>query len=127
MLLQYSECNVIFHACKYDNFHTKNCDVCLVFYRKVDYVACCLLCFVHSYHFSIILVHDIYVIQRLGAAEISTLWHFRYPQLVKMPIKNNFFPQTIRDWNDLPDSLISSAGVADNCVSKFTSLVRARD
>ena len=37
------------------------------------------------------------------------------------------FPQTIRDWNALPDSLISSAENAEDCVAKFTSLVRARD
>ena len=45
------------------------------------------------------------------------------------PIANtdSFFPQTIRDWNALPDSLISSAEDAENCVTKFTSLVRARD
>ena len=35
-------------------------------------------------------------------------------------------PQTIRDWNELPDSLISSAELTDDCVFKFTSLVRAR-
>ena len=40
--------------------------------------------------------------------------------------KSSFFPQTIRDWNDLPDSLISSAEMSDDCVSKFASLVRAR-
>ena len=34
---------------------------------------------------------------------------------------------TIRDWNDLPDSLISSAEMSDDCVSKFASLVRARN
>ena len=34
---------------------------------------------------------------------------------------------TIRDWNDLPESLISSYELSDDCVSKFTSLVRARD
>ena len=39
----------------------------------------------------------------------------------------SFFPQTIRDWNTLPDSLISSAVYAEDCVAKFTSLVRARD
>ena len=39
----------------------------------------------------------------------------------------SFFPQTIKDWNVLPDSLISSAELSDDCVSKFTSLVRARD
>ena len=31
------------------------------------------------------------------------------------------------DWNDLPESLISSAELSDDSVSKFTSLVRARD
>ena len=41
--------------------------------------------------------------------------------------KKSFFPQTIRDLNTLPDSLISSAELSDDCVSKFTSLVRARD
>ena len=41
--------------------------------------------------------------------------------------KCSFFPKTIRDWNVLPDSLISSAEVAEDCVSKFTSVVRARD
>ena len=41
--------------------------------------------------------------------------------------KDSFFPQTIRDWNALPDSLISSAEDAEDCVAKFTSLVRARD
>ena len=40
--------------------------------------------------------------------------------------KGNLFPQTIRDWNALPDSLISSAEDAEDCVTKFTSLVRAR-
>ena len=45
---------------------------------------------------------------------------FRYLQLAK-----NFFPQTIRDCNDLPDSLISSAEMSDDCVSQFASLVRA--
>ena len=41
--------------------------------------------------------------------------------------KCSFFPQTIRDWNALPDYLISSAEDAEDCVAKFTSLVRARD
>ena len=40
--------------------------------------------------------------------------------------KGSFFPRTIRDWNALPDSLISSAENAEDCVAKFT-LVRARD
>ena len=33
----------------------------------------------------------------------------------------------VRDWNDLPESLISSSELSDDSVSKFTSLVRARD
>ena len=41
--------------------------------------------------------------------------------------KCSFFPQTIRDWNVIHDSLISSAEVAEDCVAKFTSLVRGRD
>ena len=40
---------------------------------------------------------------------------------------HSFFPKTIRDCNELPDSLISSAEMSDDCVSKFTSLVRAQD
>ena len=53
---------------------------------------------------------------KLGVVEISTDVY-----------KGSFFPQTIRDWNALPDSLISSAEDAEDCVTKFTSLVRARD
>ena len=41
--------------------------------------------------------------------------------------KGSFFSQTIRDWNAFPDSLISSAEDAEDCVAKFTSLVRVRD
>ena len=41
--------------------------------------------------------------------------------------KGSFFPQTIRDWNALPDSPISSAEDEEDYVAKFTSLVRARD
>ena len=65
--------------------------------------------------------------QRTGVAEINTHWSFRFPLLVKMPTRKVSFLQTIWDWNVLPDSLISSAELSDECVSKFTSLVRARD
>ena len=41
--------------------------------------------------------------------------------------KGSFFPQTIRNWNTLLDSLISSAEDAEDCVAKISSLVRARD
>ena len=64
---------------------------------------------------------------KLGVVEIGTLWHFRLPLLIQMFIKVASFPQTIKDWNALPDSLISSAEDAEDCVAKFTSLVRARD
>ena len=37
--------------------------------------------------------------------------------------KGSFF----RDWNALPNSLISSAEDAEDCVAKFSSQVRARD
>ena len=63
---------------------------------------------------------------RLRMAGISTPWPFRYPQPVKMSI-SIASPQTIRDWNDLPESLISSSELSDDSISKFTSLVRARD
>ena len=39
----------------------------------------------------------------------------------------SIFPQTIRDWNALPDSPISSAEDAEDFVAKFTFLMRARD
>ena len=52
---------------------------------------------------------------------------FQIPTASKDAYKKSFFPQTIRDWNVLPDSLISSAELSDDCVSKFPSLVRARD
>ena len=41
--------------------------------------------------------------------------------------KGSFFPRTIRDSNALPYSLISSAEDAEDCVAKFTSLMRASD
>ena len=41
--------------------------------------------------------------------------------------KGSFLPQTIRDWNALPDSIITSAEGAEDGVTRFTSLVRARD
>ena len=52
---------------------------------------------------------------------------FQIPYASIEAYKCSFFPQTIRDWNNLPDSLISSAEMSDDCVSKFASLVRARD
>ena len=51
---------------------------------------------------------------------------FQIPSASKDVYMYIFFPQTIRDWNDLPESLISSSELSDDSVSKFTSLVRAR-
>ena len=56
-----------------------------------------------------------------------------HPLTYQVPISSTdiykccFFPQTIRDWNALPDSLISAAEGAEDGVAKFTSLVRAGD
>ena len=52
---------------------------------------------------------------------------FQIPSVSKDVYKYSFFPPTIRDWNDLPESLISSSELSDDSVSKFTSLVRAMD
>ena len=52
---------------------------------------------------------------------------FRLPSASVEAYKCGLFPQTIRDWNVLLVSLISSAELSDDCVSKFSSLVRARD
>ena len=52
---------------------------------------------------------------------------FQIPSASIDVYKYSFFFQTIRDWNDLPESLISSSELSDHSVSKFTSLVRARD
>ena len=41
--------------------------------------------------------------------------------------KGLFFPQSIRDWNILPNSIITCAEGAEDGVARFASLVRARD
>ena len=56
-----------------------------------------------------------------------------HSQAIQIPMawtdinKSSFFPQTIRDWNLLTDSLISASDCAVDSVTKSTSLVRARD
>ena len=52
---------------------------------------------------------------------------FQIPSASKDVYEYSFFPQTNRDWKDLPEALISSSQMSDDSVSKFTSLVRARD
>ena len=63
---------------------------------------------------------------KLAVVEIRTM-AFQTPIANTDVYKGSFFHQTIRDWNALPDSLISSAEDVEGCVAKFTSLVRARD
>ena len=63
----------------------------------------------------------------LGVVEISTYVAFQTPIANTDVYKGSFFHQTIRVWNALPDSLISSAENSEDFVAKFTSLVRARD
>ena len=41
--------------------------------------------------------------------------------------KHSFFTETIRDWNTLPASAISSAECSEDCLSRFTPLMRSRD
>ena len=41
--------------------------------------------------------------------------------------KGSFFTQTIRDWNALPDLIISYTEGVEDGMAKFTSLVRPRD
>ena len=60
----------------------------------------------------------------LGVAGISTPWPFRYPQPVKDVYKYSFFPQTIRDWNDIPESLISSSELSDDIVADRRLMIR---
>ena len=64
--------------------------------------------------------------RKIGVVELNTMT-FQIPPASKEAYKSSFFLQAIRDWNDFPDSLISSAEMSDDCVSKFASLVRARD
>ena len=42
---------------------------------------------------------------------------FQIPSASTNAYLHSFSPQTIRDWHELPDSLISSAEMSDNCVS----------
>ena len=52
---------------------------------------------------------------------------FQVSYASKDAFKYSFFPRTIRDRNVVPESLISSSELPDDCVSKFISFVRARN
>ena len=62
---------------------------------------------------------------------LCTLWVGKDPRLRNADNEDSYqteqMSMLIRDWNALPDSLISSAEDAEDYVAKFTSLVRARD
>ena len=51
---------------------------------------------------------------------------FQIPAARNDIYKGSFFPQTIRNWNNLPDLIITSAENAEDGVARFTSLVRIR-
>ena len=57
-----------------------------------------------------------------GIPGVINHWHFK-PQLPGTDTYKSSFPQTVRDWNSLADSLMC----AEDLVAKFTSLVRARN
>ena len=65
--------------------------------------------------------------RRLDVGEINILVfqiHFASLDIYKF----SFFPQTIRDWSDLPDALFTTAAMSSDYVDKFAAtLVRARD
>ena len=52
---------------------------------------------------------------------------FQVPYARTDAYRLSFFPETIRDWNSLPASAISSAECSEDCISRFTSLMRSRD
>ena len=52
---------------------------------------------------------------------------FQIPMARTDIYKSSFFPQTIRRWNLLTASFISASECAVDSVTKFTSLVRARN
>ena len=64
---------------------------------------------------------------QLGMSEIIALWHFKLPLLILTFTSAVSFPQTIRDWNSLTDTLLSAAEGAEDSVAKITYFVRARD
>ena len=52
---------------------------------------------------------------------------FQVPYARTDAYRHSFFPETIRDWNALPASTVSSAESSEDCISRFTSLMRSRE
>ena len=67
------------------------------------------------------------LIPKTGRCRNQHSMAFQTPIAYTDVYKGSFLSRTIRDWNALPDSLISPAEDVEDCVAKFTSLVRARD
>ena len=69
------------------------------------------------------------VYQQMALSPLVRRYRNDHSMAYQVPIANtgiykcSFFPQTIRDWNELPDSLISSAEGTEDGVAKFTSLL----
>ena len=62
---------------------------------------------------------------QIGTVGISIQWHFQVPYARTDIYKYSFFPDTVRDRNALPASIISSAENSEDFVARFTSLVRS--
>ena len=52
---------------------------------------------------------------------------FQVPYARTDAYRHSFFPETIRDWNTLPASTVSSAECSEDCIRRFTSLMRSRE
>ena len=52
---------------------------------------------------------------------------FQVPYARTDAYRHSFFPETIRDWNAFPVSTVSSAESSEDCISRFTSLMRSRE
>ena len=63
------------------------------------------------------------ILQWMSDRQIYQTWLFLIDH---WSLYASFFFQTIRDWNDLSDSLFSTE-MSDDCVSKFALLMRSRD
>ena len=52
---------------------------------------------------------------------------FQVPYARTDAYRHSFFPEIIRDWNALPASIVFSAECSEDCISRFTSLMRSRE
>ena len=52
---------------------------------------------------------------------------FQVPYARTDAYRQSFFPETIRDWNALPASTVSSTECSEDCISRYISLMRSRE